>query len=82
MNLMHATKIRPILWTLNQFITHRILADVLPLLCVTFAIAQAMMKTTGLKFSGVGKRFCQPVLPKSNPTLDGEFQITRRAEQM
>ena len=79
---MHATARRPILRMLHLFLAHWIFADILPLLRVIFAIAQPVMKTAGLKFSCIWKRFRQPVFPKANPPLDGEFQIAWRAEQM
>jgi len=82
MNLMHTSKVRPILRLLHQTLSHRILADVLPLLRVTLAITHTMMKAAVLKSSGVRMRFGEAVLPEPNPTFDGEFQIARRAKQM
>src|SRR5947207_1788064 len=58
----------------------RIFTHVLPLLRVALAIAQSMMKSTGLKGPGGWVRFGQAVLPESNPAFDCEFQIVRRAE--
>ena len=93
MNLMHTPEIRPILWFCNELGPHRILANVLPLLRVTFVVAQSVVKTAGLKFPKhvagrrrrvalILQRLCQPVFPETHPAFDGEFQITRRAEQM
>ncbi len=82
MNFMHAPEVRPILRAFHQFGPHRILADVLPLLRITFPIAQKMMKAAGLKSSRVRMQFGEAVFPETHPTLDGEFQITRCAEQM
>ena len=82
MNRIHAPAIRPIPGTRYQSGPNRICADVLPLLGVAFAIAQAVMKATGLKCSRGGKCFRQPVFPETQPSLNGEIQITRRTEQM
>ncbi len=82
MNLMHASKIRPILRTRHQSSPHGILADVLPFVRVTFTVTQAVMKTTGLKFPRIGQHFRQPVFPETHPAFDGEFQIARGAKQM
>ena len=79
---MHASEVRPVLRAFHQFGPHRILADILPLLRVTFPITQTMMKTACLKSSRVRMRFGEAVLPETHPTLDGEFQIARCAEQM
>ena len=73
---MHAPEVRPILRTRDQSVPNRILADVLPLLRVTFAVTQPVMKTAGLKFPNdlVGRccraamtfqTFCQPVFPET-----------------
>jgi len=82
MNLIHAPAIRPILQPRHQSGSHRILANILPLLRVTFAVAQPMMKSAGLKFPCIGRCFRQPVFPETHPAFEGEFQIVRRAEQM
>src|SRR6185503_17625674 len=79
---MHTSGIWPILRPLHQSRPHRILPDVLPFLAVALAIAQSMMKPTRLKRSGIGMRFGEAVFPEAHPPFDGEFQITRRAEQM
>jgi hypothetical protein len=44
-DFVHAPEIRPVLRSFHQFIPHRILADVLPLLRVTLTVPQPMMKT-------------------------------------
>jgi len=79
---MHAPAVRPILHPLHQPGAHRILLHVLPLLRIAFSIAHPMMKPACLKRPGVRMRFGKSVFPKTDPTLDRELQITRRAEEM
>src|ERR1035437_6836367 len=82
MNLMHTSEVWPILRLLHQTLSHRILADVLPLLRVTLAVTQTMMKAARLKRAGVRMHFGKAIFPEPNPTFDGELQVVRGAEQM
>ena len=82
MYLVYAPVIRPFFWLRHQTCPHRILTDVLPLLCVAFPVPQPMMKPAGLKGSGSGMGFGKPVLPEAQPAFDGELQITRSAKQV
>lgn len=81
-HLMHTTEVWPIFGTRHQPSPHWVFANVLPLLRITFTIAQSMMKSTRLKSSCLWMHFGKAVFPKSNPTLDGKFQIFRRAKKM
>ena len=47
-DINHFALIRPILWRFNQSGTHGILSNVIPLLRITFIIAQQMIEKTGL----------------------------------
>jgi hypothetical protein len=60
-NLMHASKVRPILRAFDQSSPERILANVLPLLRVALAVAHAMMKSARLKFPYLAGRTCWSV---------------------
>jgi len=79
---MHTSEIRPIFRARHQSGTNRILPHILPLLRIVLAIAQPMMKSASLKNSRAWMRFSKTVFPETDPTLNREFQIARRAEQM
>jgi len=80
MDFMHAAKVRPVFRSFPQLVPNGIFPHVLPFLRVTFAIAQAMMKTARLKSSDIGMRLGETVFPKCDPAFDGEMQIARRTK--
>jgi len=82
LNFMDAPEKRPILWSLYQSSTNGVFTDVLPLLRITFPVTQTMVKSPRLKYPGVRVHLCEAVFPKAHPSLNGEFQIMRRAEEM
>jgi hypothetical protein len=77
---MNPTLIRPIVRMRNPSRPDWIFAHIPPFFGVTFRGAQAMMKSAALKFSRFGTSFGQLILPKGNPTFDGdEFMAFGRA---
>ena len=79
---MHAPEVRPILRPLRQLVPHRVLAHVLPLLRVTLAIAQPMMKPATLKRADIRVPLRESIFPKGNPSFDFEPEIMWRAKQV
>ncbi len=82
MDFMHAALVRPSFQLGRQSRAHRILLNIKPFLVVILLIPQPVMKAAALKCARIGTSFCQTILPETNPTLDGEFQIIRSAKQM
>jgi hypothetical protein len=81
-NFVDSAPKRPVFRSTNQYVSNRIFPSVLPFLGVTFAVPQSMMKTAVLERAMAGTRLGETVLPKPHPSLDGKFQIVRRAKQM
>ena len=51
---MDPSEIRQVLRSFREFVSDRVLADILPFLRVTLAIAKPVMKTARLKPSRIG----------------------------
>lgn len=73
---------RPLIRLGNQSLADRILPDVLPFLGVALAMSKPVMETCALETPNVRVRPAEAVFPKGGPSLDGEFEVVRRAEQM
>ena len=81
MDFMHAALARRVFQLGRQSRAHRILLNIKPLLGNSPHPA-AGDESRRVEMRRIGTSFCQTILPETNPTLDGEFQIIRSAKQM
>ena len=81
--LMDLAAGRPIIGGFDQTLAKRVFEDILPSLLVLARLAQAMMKGIALPFPVFMRmRTAEFPLPKCQPTLNGETQVSGRTEKM